>query len=336
MKEQIETVRCIVEAANHIVVVQADNPDGDSLGSALALEQILGDLGKQVSLYCGVDMPGYLRYLEGWDRIEKELPARFDASIIVDASTLTLLEKMQQSGELNWLATKPCVVFDHHEKVENIVPFAQVIINAYTLSSTGELVYTIANQLQWPVSAAAGEGLMTAILGDTQGLSNQLASAETYRIMAALTELGVDRPLLEERRRELSKMPSEIYKYKGVLLQRTEFVANGDIAVITIPQGEINEFSPLYNPAPLVQNDMLQTIGVKVAIVLKHYADGKVTGAIRCNQGYGVGADLAEHLGGGGHAYASGFKQTGKAYAEVKAECLRYCQELLSNIQPKN
>ncbi len=335
MQEQIERFRQIIDVADHIVVVQADNPDGDSLGSALALEQILGDLGKKVSLYCGVDMPGYLRYLQGWDRVEKELPARFDASIIVDASTLTLLEKMQQSGELNWLATKPCAVLDHHEKVENIIPFAQVIINEYTLSSTGQLIYAIADKLQWPISAAAGEGLMTAILGDTQGLSNQLASAETYRIMAALVELGVNRPLLEERRRELSKMPAEIYKYKGTLLQRTEFVAEGTIAIITIPQAEINEFSPLYNPGPLVQNDMLQTIGVQVAIVLKHYADGKVTGAIRCNQGYGVGAELAEHLGGGGHAFASGFKQTGKPYGEVKAECLRYCQELLSDVKPK-
>jgi phosphoesterase RecJ-like protein len=77
---------------------------------------------------------------------------------------------------------------------------------------------------------------------------------------------------------------------------------------------------------------MLQTIGVKVAIVLKHYADGKITAAIRCNQGFGVGAELAEHFGGGGHAYASGFKIVGKPYDELKSECLRYCQELISKI----
>lgn len=330
MRDKIQIIGKLVDEADHIVVVQADNPDGDSLGSALALEHILGDLGKKVTLYCGADMPGYLRYLSGWDRVQKELPARFDASIIVDASTLSLLEKLQQAGELSWLATKPCAVLDHHEKVENIVPFAKVIINESTRSSTGELIYWLAGQLEWPISAAAGEGLMTAILGDTQGLSNQLASAETYKIMAGLVEIGVDRPALEERRRELSKMPSEIYHYKGTLLQRTEFVADGRIAIITIPQAEINSFSPLYNPAPLVQNDMLQTIGVQVAIVLKHYADGKITGAIRCNQGYGVAADLAEHLGGGGHAYASGFKVMGRPYPELKAECLGYCQELLA------
>jgi bifunctional oligoribonuclease and PAP phosphatase NrnA len=59
----------IVDAARKIVIVQADNPDADSLGSALALEHILGDLGKEPYLYCGVDMPGYLRYMSGWDRV---------------------------------------------------------------------------------------------------------------------------------------------------------------------------------------------------------------------------------------------------------------------------
>ncbi|MBC7708348.1 DHH family phosphoesterase [Polaromonas sp.] len=332
MNDKTNILKAIVDAAEHIVVVQADNPDGDSLGSALALEHILSDIGKQVTLYCGVDMPGYLQYLHGWDRVQNQLPRKFDASIIVDASTLSLLEKLQASGELGWLSTKPCAVLDHHEKVEKIVPFAKVIINEYTRSSTGELIYTLAEEIRWPVSAQAGEGLMTAILGDTQGLSNQLASADTYRIMGELVALGVDRPALEERRRELSKMPATIYNYKGTLLQRTAFVDDGRIAVITIPQSEINTFSPLYNPAPLVQGDMLQTIGVQVAIVLKHYADGKVTGAIRCNPGFGVGAELAEHLGGGGHAYASGFKVTGKAYADVRADCLSYCQELLHTL----
>ncbi len=69
MHSEAEKVRTLVDAARHIVVIQADNPDADSLGSSLALEHALGDQGKQVSLYCGVDIPGYLHYLDGWDRV---------------------------------------------------------------------------------------------------------------------------------------------------------------------------------------------------------------------------------------------------------------------------
>src|ERR1700724_3191609 len=85
---QADKIRAIIADAQHVLIVQPDNPDADSLGSALALEHLLGDMEKRVSLYCGMDIPGYLHYLEGWDRVSKDPPKQFDASIIVDASTL--------------------------------------------------------------------------------------------------------------------------------------------------------------------------------------------------------------------------------------------------------
>ena len=320
----------LIGASTKIVVVQADNPDADSLGSALALEHILGDRGKQVSLYCGVDMPGYLRYMRGWDRVAADLPPAFDMSIIVDASTMTLFEKLVSSGQKGRLGTKPCVVLDHHETVDNPVPFAGVTLNDPGRASTGELIYLLARQLQWPVSRSAEECLMSSILGDTQGLTNQLASAGTYRILADFVDDGVDRPALEELRREYGKMPPDIYHYKAKLISRTEFSSNGRIASVTVPQEEISRYSPLYNPAPLIQNDMLQTSGVEVAIVFKHYADGRITGAIRCNASAPIGGKLAEQLGGGGHAFASGFKITdGRPVDKVRADCLQRATALL-------
>src|SRR5580700_862606 len=109
---ETEKIKQLVDAAQRIVIVQADNPDGDSLGSALALEHILGDLNKEPLLYCAVDMPSYLRYMSGWDRVSKELPRQFDVSIIVDASTLTLLERLINSEQASWLTAKPCLVLD--------------------------------------------------------------------------------------------------------------------------------------------------------------------------------------------------------------------------------
>jgi len=331
--EQAKQIKDLVVKANKIVIVQADNPDADSLGSALALEHVLGDLGKEPYLYCGVDMPGYLRYLAGWDRVTKDLPNQFDLSIIVDASTMTLFEKLSQSGQQGQLAAKPCVVLDHHEVVDNKVPFAPVTINDPQRSSAGELIYQLAKQLEWPLSVEAQGFLMTCILGDTQGLTNQLASAETYRVMAAMVDAGVNRPKLEELRREYSKMPPEIYKYKADLIKRTQFAVDSRLALVTIPQAEISQYSPLYNPGPLIQGDMLQTTGVEVAIVLKHYTDGKVTAAIRCNPTAGVAAELAQHFGGGGHTFAAGFKTTdGRPLDQIKSECLNFTTELLDKL----
>lgn len=330
----IDKIKELVDKSERILIIQADNPDGDSLGTALALESLLGNSGKQTYLYCGVDMPGYLRHLRGWDRVSNEIPSDFDLSILVDASTMTLLEKISQSGKFDLLASKPSIVLDHHGSVENEVQFATVLINDPSVSSTGELVYKLASQLGWKVDADSGQFIMSAILGDTQGLTNNLTTPQTYRIMADLAEIGVNRPLLEEQRREYSKMPPEIFAYKARLIDRTEFHIDGKLALVDVPQQEINQFSPLYNPAPLIQNDMLQTTGVGIAVVLKHYDDGKILGAIRCNPGYSIGGQLAEHFGGGGHPYASGFKiQNSKPINEVKSECIRVATELLAKLE---
>lgn len=310
MNQHLQKVKNIVEDAQDIVIVQADNPDGDSIGSALALEQILHALGKTPHLYCGVHIPSYLRYLPGWDRVELDLPDHFDASIFVDVSTLTLLEKIENQPNYATLRSKPCIVIDHHGEVEEEIDFAQVIINDSSKSSAGEVLFGIARDLGWPIPLSATEPIMTAILGDTQGLSNDLVSSDTYRVMAELVDLGANRPTLENRRREYSKMPSTIFKYKADLIQRTHFYLDERLAIVVVTQQEIDEYSSMYNPGPLIQADMLQVDNVAVAIVLKRYDDGKTTAAIRSNAGFKVAGDLAAHFGGGGHPFAAGFKLT--------------------------
>jgi phosphoesterase RecJ-like protein len=330
---KLDDIHQLLDGSASILIMQADNPDADSLGSSLALEHILGDRGKHVSLYCGTPMPSYLHYLKGWDRVSSELPKNFDVSIIVDASTLTLFDKLLHSGEKGWVAAKPCIIIDHHATVQNLIDFATVTLLDSEASSASEVVYNLAVQSNWRISAEAGACLMTGILADTQGLSNDLASATTYRAMAALVDLGVNRPLLEEQRREYNRMPEQIFRYKAKLIERTEFLADSRIATVTIPQPELYIYSPLYNPIPLIQNDMLTTSGVCMSVVFKHYEDGRVTGSIRANFGHAVADKLAEHMGGGGNPYASGFRiESGRPFNEIKSECIDYASQLLNSL----
>ena len=106
---KVEQIKQIIDDAHRILIIQADNPDADSLASALALETIMHEMGKQPILYCGIDMPEYLKYLPGWDRVDKEIPAQFDASIIVDTSAMALLEILQSSGSQGWVAGRRMV-----------------------------------------------------------------------------------------------------------------------------------------------------------------------------------------------------------------------------------
>lgn len=326
-----ETIARQIDQAKIILIIQADNPDGDSLGSALALEEILGDMGKEVHLYCGVDIPDYLKHFEGWDRASRDVPSKFDLSIIVDTSAITLLEKLEASRYRNWVAAHPVIVLDHHAEVECDISYATTVLNDKNAVATGELIYKLASDNKWPMNVGAKTHLASAILSDSLGLASEGTTALTYHIMGELIEGGVDRPALEEARRALNKMSAAIFRYKARLIERTELLCEGALALVVVPHEEIMEFSPLYNPAPLIQNDMLQTEGVRAAIVLKHYNDGKVTGSIRCNYGAGIAADLAQHFGGGGHAYAAGFKnQDGRSIADIKQDCIDTAISLLN------
>jgi len=332
---QATKIQDAINSAQKIVVVQADNPDSDSLASALALEEILGDMGKEVVLYCGVDIPSYLQYLPGASRVVNELPKNFDLSIIIDTSSDSLLEQLNKSGSNGWLAAKPSIVIDHHA-TQPTIQFAAIICNQPAVA-TGEVIYELARQLNWQLNTRANELLAIAILSDSLGLTSEATTARSIHIIAELVEKGVKLAQLEAARRETMRREPELIHYKGRLLQRVEFHNNGRIVSVSIPNDEINEFSPLYNPPMLVLDDMRLAKEARLAIAFKTYNDGKITAKIRSNYGFGISDKLAEHFGGGGHPYAAGFKITdGRGYEEIKDETIDIAAKLLNELDHEN
>lgn len=332
IKDHTEAIKKLVTDSGKILIMQADNPDGDSLGSALALEQILSDLKKETYMYCGTDIPGYLRHIPGWDRVSKEIPPVFDASIIVDTSAIGLFDKLTSSKEYSWVKSRPCLVIDHHD-VEASIPFATYIINMPVVA-TGEIIYELASNLDWPINETSQEMIAISILSDSMGLTSEATTPRSIHIIGELAEKGVNLAELENRRRGMMRKSPELVRYKGELLQRIEFFDDDSIALIAIPWEEIEKYSHAYNPSMLVMDEMRMIEGSKVAIAIKIYPGNRITGKIRCNYGYGIAADLASAFGGGGHTYASGFKVTdGTPYSELKSKCIEKAKELLNNIK---
>ncbi len=329
--KSLATLTELVKNSEHIVIIQADNPDGDSLASALALEQIFGDLGKNVWLYCGVDIPLHLQYLRGWDRVQKQLPGHFDLSVIVDTSTITLLEQLEKTNELIKLKTKPCLIIDHHD-VEPTIEFAKLVINERAVSA-GEIIYHLAGRLNWQLNHEAKVLIAVSILSDSLGLTSEGTLPSSIRVIADLLEQGVNLAELEASRRDTMRRSPELVRYKGELLQRVEYFYDNEVAVITIPWPEIEQYSQAFNPSILVLDEMRLTEGTKIAIAFKLYPDGKITAKIRCNYGYSIANKLAQHFGGGGHPYASGFKNTeGRSASDLKSEVINKAYELLQEL----
>ena len=314
-----EEAKKIIEAATRVVVIQAENPDGDSLGSSLALEEILGDLGKEVTLYCPVNIPRYLGYISGWDRVTDELPTDFDLSIIVDTASATLLERAIVPENLARISKQPSLVLDHHV-TESTLPFPHVALTDTQAVATGELIYLLAEKSGWAVNPTACEQLSISILADSLGLMTEGTTARSIHTVAELVEGGAKLAQIDARRREFMKKSREILAYKGRLLERIEYAADGALALVRIPWEEIAEYSDQYNPSMLVIDEMRLVYGVRLAIALKTYPDGKITGKIRANPDAKIAETIAAHFGGGGHPYVAGFRTYSDNYDEVKAE----------------
>jgi phosphoesterase RecJ-like protein len=327
MKQMYDTLKTHIDAASRIVIIQAENPDGDSLGSSIALELLLGDLGKDTVMYCPVSLPKYLRYISGWDRVTSEWTGKYDLAIIVDTSSDTLISKLLDiPGARHFLETHPVVVLDHHASVVSSLPFEHTMIMGETAVATGELIHDIAKQLDWNITKPAADALYVSIMSDSLGLTTQNTTAASYKTVAALLDAGTIPAELEAARREMMKKSPEILAYKGRLIERIEYFHEGSLALVHIPWNEIESYSDQYNPSMLVLDEMRLVEGVEVAVAIKTYPDGKVTGKLRANAP--VCDVIAGYFGGGGHAYAAGFR-TYDAYDTVVKELVEASSKAL-------
>lgn len=295
----------LINDAKNIAIIQAENPDGDSLGSALALEEILGDLGKNVSLHCPIEIPKYLGYIKGWDRVSPELDTKADLIVIVDTTAEVLLSKtFEIAGARHFFETRRVLVIDHHVS-ESTLTFDHALLND-TAVSTSEVIYRLCENAGWDINPQAAENLLVALMSDSRGLTTQSSTAESFFVAGKLTELGASNATIEERRREFMKKAPEILDYKGALIQRIEYFLEGKLALVHIPFEDIQAYSDKYNPSVLVLDEMRLVEEVEVAIAIKTYPDGKLTGKLMTNAP--VAADIAGYFGGGGHKYAAGFR----------------------------
>ncbi len=292
-----------IKDKQRICVVQAENPDGDSLGSALALEEALAD--KEVSLYCPVDIPKYMRYFEGWGRVDIEFAYKADAIIIVDTASTTLLSKLLNDGAIrNCLYSTPVLVIDHHETEADLeFPYESII---EPTSSCCALLYKIFKDQNIAINTQCAENIIYGILSDTLGLTSPSTSSDDYRAVAELLDDGANIAEMEERRREFSKKSPRILDYKADLIKRVEYHLDGKLATVLIPFDDIQEYSDEYNPNVLILEELRLVQGVEIAVAIKTYPDGKLTGKIRSVQP--VADQVAGFFGGGGHPYAAGFR----------------------------
>lgn len=314
-----------------ICIIQAENPDGDSLGSAIALDYILKDT--ENSLYCPVDIPKYLRYFPDWSRVSIDFDFKADGYIIVDTAAEVLLTKLLQDDAIkNCLYHNPVLVLDHHETTDDL-NFAHAAI-IEPLPACADLIFKITRAEGYEIPKPAAEAIYWAIASDTLGFVSASVTADTMRTIADSIDLGANPAKLDEERREFMKKSPRILDYKADLIKRVEYALDGQLATVHIPFAEIQAYSDEYNPNVLILEELRMVEGVVVAVSIKTYPDGKVTGKIRST--LPVAEQIAGYFGGGGHPYAAGFRTYDTSYEEVVADITHILPELLERAKNEN
>lgn len=319
-----EDFREFIKDKKRLCIIQAENPDGDSLGSAIALDYILST--SENSLYCPVDIPRYLHYFPDWSRVTNDFDYKADGYIIVDTAAAVLLSKLLDDVAIrNCLNNKPVFVLDHHESEDDLdFPHESFI---EPLPACAALIYKIVTELSIEIPKPAAEVLYSAISSDTLGLVSASVTSDTMRTMASLIDLGANPAELEERRRDFMKKSPRILDYKADLIKRIDYSLDNILATVHIPFEDIQRYSDEYNPNVLILEEMRLVEGVEVAIAVKTYPDGKVTGKVRTSKP--VADQIAGYFGGGGHPFAAGFRTYDLSYDDVVADVVKITPEIL-------
>ncbi|HRS18025.1 MAG TPA: DHH family phosphoesterase, partial [Bacteroidales bacterium] len=196
-------ISSLVEQYTVITIVTHINPDGDAIGSTLALAGILVQLDKRVTVVTPNDCPENLQWIQGYSSILKydkqkqevlQCIAQTELFFCLDFNNISRLEEL---GENIAKSSAPHILIDHHPQPEC---FASVMLSVTEASSTSELVYHTIMGCGYEkyLNTQVAESLYTGIITDTGGLSHNSGRPELYRIIAHLLEKGIDKTAIHD------------------------------------------------------------------------------------------------------------------------------------------
>jgi bifunctional oligoribonuclease and PAP phosphatase NrnA len=302
VKPDLNHLNHLIKAAHTILLLQPDSPDGDSIGSALGLEEILGDLGKEVVMFSYREPEPYLRTLEGWDRVSQNFPKAFDLTILVDTGAPALI-KSALEHHFTPLTAKSFLIIDHHVSRQ---PFGfEVTEYVAEAVAAAEYITQIALDLNWPINPAAAAKLASAILSDSLGLTTSGTTAHSVQMLAELTARGANLHELYKAKKEASALSQDLLHLKGKLLQSVEFHCDGALAIAEISPDMVAKYKDIAEPYTLILNEMQWTKGVELVAVFKNYGT-KINVPLRST--VEAAAPIADIFGGGGHPNAAAYR----------------------------
>ncbi len=299
-KESMKRIAKLLKENDNFVITAHVNPEGDAIGSELAVYYMLKKLGKKCILVNQDDVPDNLKFLEGSELIKKELPRGInpDIAVIVDCPVL------ERTGRVaKYLNDIKCIVnIDHHVSNEFFGDFSWVESKC---SSAGEMLYELSKEMGLDMGIDFATAIYTAIVTDTGMFNYANTSGDTHRIAGELLEKGVDPSVVHSEVYENKTVPEVMLLAKA--LSSLQFEEKGRFASIAIDR-EMYELAEDEDVSTAEFINYPRSIkGVEVAAFFKENEKtrGYINVSFRSSGKIDVNA-IASRLGGGGHKRASG------------------------------
>ena len=295
--EWSEALRRLREGRSFLVTGHA-NPDGDALGSALALYSLLRHLGKDATVLFDLPVPANFRFLPLSDRIvdSAETGPPFDVTFLCDCGALD--RGPQGLPGRDRLGT--VVVLDHHDTSARKGDINVVDTSA---AAVGMLVYKIGKELGIPLDPAFAENIYCSLVTDTGNFRYQKTSPEALRLAADLVESGVDPWRVTSEIYE--SMPQSRQRLLARALDSLEYSHGGRVAIMTIR----NDMYAVSGADSSMTDGMINFArgvrGVEVAVLFREKKEDGWRLSLRSRGSIDV-SRVAARLGGGGHPNASG------------------------------
>jgi len=301
MKEKFDQISESVKKAGRILVTSHLDPDGDSIGSQLALRNWLRDSGKEVKIINQGKIPSKYLFLDEERTIED-----FDSAKDIDwsADLIFVLEcpNLERIGEVKKLLKEGAKVInlDHHPDNSFFGDISYVDTQACAL---GEIIYELLIYSGYRLNKLTATQLYAAILSDTGRFRFSNTTPEALRIGAELITLGANPKEINNQIYYNNSNAS--LKLLGFLLLNLETFANGKISSLVIDQQTLEELKVSKEDTEGFVDYSLFLKGAEVGVLFTQKNDSKTKVSLRSQNSFDVSA-LARTFGGGGHRNAAG------------------------------
>jgi phosphoesterase RecJ-like protein len=330
-KEDISAIKELLASPKKIAVIPHRSPDGDAMGSTLALYHFLAKLNHQPTVITPNEFPNFLAWLPGSETVQVYENDKAGCTQIVQEAELVFtldFNALHRTGEMEQVLNKvevPMIMIDHHQKPDS---YATYTYSDTAFGSTCEMVYNFIDYLgqKAVIDTTIATCIYTGITTDSGSFRFPSTTGKTHRIVAELIDLGINNS-------EIHNLLFDNNSYNrlqllGRALQNMKVLPQYHTSYITLSQKELDEFNYEKGDTEGIVNYGLTIKGIHfTAIFIEHRDENIIKISFRSQGNFDVNQFARDHFNGGGHINAAG----GKSY-ESLAETVKKFEQLISKI----